>query len=104
MQRHGGVTTRAPQEPQLEDVVVAATLDGLVAGVVRDVIVLVLLEEVAGVGGVARLQQVLEREERRGGEERGRRKRKGGGGKEKGGKGERGEKEKGVEKGWRISD
>lgn len=45
-----------PHEPELEDVDVAAALDGLVARVVGHVVLLVLLEEVAGAHGVAALQ------------------------------------------------
>ncbi len=46
-----GITLGSPHQPQLEDVIVTSTLDGLVTGVIGDVIVLVLLEEVVGLRG-----------------------------------------------------
>lgn len=48
-----------PHEPQLEDVHVASTLQRFVPGVVRQVVVFVLLEQVAGVHLVAVLHQTL---------------------------------------------
>lgn len=48
-----------PHEPQLEDVHVAAALQRLVPRVVGQVVVFVLLEEVAGVHLVAVLHQAL---------------------------------------------
>ena len=44
------VTSCSPHQPQFEDVIMSATLDRLVPGVVGQVVVLVLLEEVACVG------------------------------------------------------
>jgi len=49
----------SPLEPELEDVVVPAALDDLVAGVVADIIDLVSLEEVVGRHLVAVDQQAL---------------------------------------------
>ena len=49
----------SPGQPELEDVVVSAALDHLVAGVIRDVVVLVLLEQVAGLHRVAVSQNTL---------------------------------------------
>lgn len=49
-----------PHEPELEDVDVPAALDGLVAGVVRDVVLLIWLEQVAGAHGVAARQDSLQ--------------------------------------------
>lgn len=43
----------APHEPKLEDVVVSAALDDFVAGVVADVVLLVLLKQVVGAHLVA---------------------------------------------------
>lgn len=51
-----------PHEPQLEDVHVAAALQRLVPRVVGQVVVFVLLEEVAGVHLVAVLHQALQGE------------------------------------------
>ena len=51
-----------PHEPEFEDVNVSATLQGLVPCVVGQVIVLVLLEQVAGVHLVAVLHQSLQGE------------------------------------------
>lgn len=48
-----------PHEPQLQAVHSAATLHHLVSGVQSHIIELVLLEEVAGLGSVAALEQVL---------------------------------------------
>lgn len=45
-----------PHKPELEDVDMSPALDGLVARVVGHVVLLVLLEEVAGAHGVAALQ------------------------------------------------
>lgn len=45
-----------PHKPELKDVDVSPTLDGLVTRVVGNVVLLVLLEEVAGAHGVAALQ------------------------------------------------
>ena len=50
-----------PYQPQLEDIVVSSTLNGLVSGVVSHVIMFVLLEEVGGTGGIARFQKSLGR-------------------------------------------
>lgn len=50
-----------PDEPELEDVVVTAALDHLVARVVRHVVVFVLLEQVIGAHPVAVVQQTLQR-------------------------------------------
>lgn len=49
----------SPHEPQLEDVDVAPTLQRFVSGVVGQVVVFVLLEQVAGVHLVAVLHQTL---------------------------------------------
>lgn len=49
-----------PHEPELKDVDVAPALDGLVAGVIGDVILLVLLEEVAGAHGVTAREDALQ--------------------------------------------
>lgn len=49
----------SPHEPQLEDVHVASTLQRFVSGVVGQVVVFVLLEQVAGVHLVAVLHQTL---------------------------------------------
>lgn len=54
-----------PHKPELENIDVPSTLDGLVACVVGDVILLVLLEEVTGTHGVAALQQSLQIEEQK---------------------------------------
>ena len=43
---HAAHSLGPPHEPELEDVVVAAALNHLVAGVVPDVVVLVLLEQI----------------------------------------------------------
>lgn len=48
-----------PHEPQLQAVHAAATLHHLVSGVQSHIIELVLLEEVAGLGSMAALEQVL---------------------------------------------
>lgn len=48
-----------PHEPQLQTVHAAATLHHLVSGVQSHVVELVLLEEVAGLGSMAALKQVL---------------------------------------------
>lgn len=48
-----------PHQPELKDVDVASALDGLVPGVVGDVVLFVLLEEVAGAHGVAACQDAL---------------------------------------------
>lgn len=45
-----------PHKPELEDVHVASALNGLVARVVRDIILFVLLEQVTSTHGVAALQ------------------------------------------------
>lgn len=45
-----------PHEPELEDVVVATALHGLVAGIVANVVRLVLLEQVVS-GHLIRLKQ-----------------------------------------------
>ena len=37
---------RTPLEPELEDVIVSATLDDLVSSVVANIIVLILLEQI----------------------------------------------------------
>lgn len=54
---------RLPHEPELEDVHVASTLNGLVPRVVRDVVLFVLLEQVTSAHGVAALQQSLRQTE-----------------------------------------
>lgn len=54
----------SPHEPQLEDVHMASTLQRLVSGVVGQVVMLVLLEQVAGVHLVAVLHQTLREETR----------------------------------------
>lgn len=48
-----------PHEPELKDVDVSAALDGLVPRVVGDVVLLVLLEEVASAHGVTARQDSL---------------------------------------------
>lgn len=48
-----------PHEPELKDVDVAPALDGLVPGVVGDVVLFVLLEEVTSAHGVAASQDAL---------------------------------------------
>lgn len=48
-----------PHEPQLQTVDAAATLHHLVSGVQSHIVELILLEEVAGLGSVATLEQVL---------------------------------------------
>lgn len=48
-----------PHEPELKDVDVPPTLDGLVSRVVRHVVLLVGLEEILGALLIARLQQTL---------------------------------------------
>lgn len=57
---------RLPHEPQLQTVHTAATLHHLVPRVQSHVIEFVLLEEVAGLGAMAALEQVLWREGRAG--------------------------------------
>lgn len=52
-------TLRLPHEPQLQTVHTAATLHHLVSGVQSHIVELVLLEEVAGLGPMATLEQVL---------------------------------------------
>lgn len=54
-----GVAFCAPHEPQLENVIVAATLDDLVAGVVADVVLFVLLKQIVGAHLVATHEQIL---------------------------------------------
>lgn len=54
-----------PHEPELKDVDVSPALDGLVAGVVGDVVLFVLLEEVTGAHGVAACQDALQTAEHR---------------------------------------
>lgn len=49
-----------PHEPELKDVHVSPALDGLVASVVGDVILLVLLEEVTGAHGVTAREDALQ--------------------------------------------
>lgn len=49
-----------PHEPELKDVDVSAALDGLVPGVIGDVVLLVLLEEVTSAHGVAACQDALQ--------------------------------------------
>lgn len=49
----------SPHEPQLEDVYVASTLQRFVPSVIGQVVVFVLLEQVAGVHLVAVLHQTL---------------------------------------------
>lgn len=49
-----------PHEPELEDVDVPAALDGLVAGVISDVVLLIRLEQVASTHGVAARQDSLQ--------------------------------------------
>lgn len=44
-----------PHEPELEDIDMPSTLDGLVARVVCDVVLFIWLEEVTGAHGVAAL-------------------------------------------------
>ena len=58
---HAAHPLRPPHEPELEDVVVAAALDHLVARVVGDVVVLVALEQVVGRHLVAADQEALQR-------------------------------------------
>lgn len=48
-----------PHEPELKDVHVSPALDGLVAGVIGDVVLFVLLEEVTGAHGVTACQDAL---------------------------------------------
>lgn len=48
-----------PHQPEPEGVGLAGTLDALVSGVVADVVELVRLEEVGGVGRVAALKETL---------------------------------------------
>lgn len=48
-----------PHQPELKDVDVSTALDGLVAGVIGDVVLFVLLEEVTGAHGVAACQDAL---------------------------------------------
>ncbi len=48
-----------PLQPELEDVIVPAALDDLIAGVVADVVVFVALEQVVGRHLVAADQQAL---------------------------------------------
>lgn len=50
---------RSPQQPAFEDVVVAAALDHFVAGIVADVVVLVLLEQVVSTHLIAVHEEVL---------------------------------------------
>ena len=49
----------SPHQPELENVIVATALDDFVAGIVGDVIVFVLLEQVVGAHPVAMVQQTL---------------------------------------------
>ena len=56
---HAAHPLRPPHEPELEDVVVAAALDHLVARVVPHVVVLVLLEQVLRRHRVAVVEQAL---------------------------------------------
>lgn len=53
------VALRSPHQPQLEDVIVAAALDDLVARVVTNIVVFVLLEQIVGAHLVRFDQQVL---------------------------------------------
>lgn len=55
------ITLVLPHDPQLQDVILAATLNGLVAGVVGDIVKLVLLEQIRGISRVALLKQTLEK-------------------------------------------
>ena len=48
-----------PHDPQFEDVCLPATLQRLVPGVVRDIVELVLLEQVARPRAVTILQKIL---------------------------------------------
>ena len=50
---------RSPHEPKLEDVIMAAALDHLIASIVGDVVVFVLLEKVVGAHLVAVDQKTL---------------------------------------------
>ena len=56
---HAAHALGPPHQPELEDVVVAAALDHLVARVVPHVVVLVLLEQVLRRHRVAVVQQAL---------------------------------------------
>lgn len=56
-----------PHKPELEDVHVASTLNGLVPRVVRDIVLFVLLEQVTSTHGVAALQQSLQQREHQAG-------------------------------------
>ena len=56
---HAAHALGPPHQPELEDVVVAAALDDLVAGVIGDVVVLVPLEQVVGRHLVAADQEAL---------------------------------------------
>lgn len=49
-----------PHQPELKDVHMSSTLNGLVAGVVRDVVLFVWLEQVAGTHGVTARQDSLQ--------------------------------------------
>lgn len=49
-----------PHEPELKDVDVSPALDGLVPGVIGDVVLFVLLEEIASAHGVAACQDALQ--------------------------------------------
>ena len=49
----------SPHQPELENVIMATALDDFVAGIVGDVIVFVLLEQVVGAHPVAMVQQTL---------------------------------------------
>lgn len=49
-----------PHEPELKDVDVSPALDGLVAGVIGDVVLFVLLEEVTSAHGVTACQDALQ--------------------------------------------
>merc|ERR1719411_1066334 len=59
LQLKPGSSLASPGQPELEDVVVTTTLDHLVARVVAHVVVLVLLEQVARLHGVAVRQDAL---------------------------------------------
>lgn len=51
---------RPPHQPELEYVDVSAALDGLVPRVIGDVVLLILLEQVAGTHLVASLEKALQ--------------------------------------------
>lgn len=57
--RHCAVHLGSPHEPQLEDVHMASTLQSFVSCVVGEVVLFILLEQVAGVHLVAALHQTL---------------------------------------------